>query len=436
MADSRPHSIPDLPEPLSPRERDILTLLAENLSNHEIADRLFLAYTTVKWYNRQIFGKLGVENREQAVQRAFALNLLKPSNSIPAVPAHLPVQLTPFIGREDELEALSRLFSQPHNRLLTILAPGGMGKTRLALAAAENALKQFEHGIFFIPLAPLTTTDQLVPAIAAAIGLHFSPDHRPPQRQLLEFLSTRNTLLVLDNFEHLLDGAALVTDLLNAAPKVKALVTSRERLNLTGETIYTLGGLPYPGQFQSENPLNFSAVKLFVQCASRANSHFVAHDAASIAHVCQLVQGMPLALELAAAWAGTLSPAEIAAEIIRSADFLHTTMRNAPERLRSIRAVFEATWRRLTLDERQAFRRLSIFRGGCTREAAQGVAGVDLSALAGLVDKALLRRSGEGKRYEIHELLRQYAAEQLDAVDDFARTRSAYRDYFGKLAQV
>jgi predicted ATPase/DNA-binding CsgD family transcriptional regulator len=423
-------------EPLSPREREILALLAEGLSNREIADRLVLALTTVKWYNQQLFNKLGVENRQQAVERARDLRVLEQPEPLGTSISHLPIQLTPFVGRAAELDDLSRFLDDPETRLVTILAPGGMGKTRCALAAAERTLHQFADGVHFVPLAPLTSPEPLVSTIAAALGLQLFADNRAPKQQLLDFLRAKQVLLVLDNFEHVVDGSVLVSEILQAAPRVKVLVTSRERLRLEGETIYMLSGLAYPEQLETENLLNYSAGQLFIQCAGRANSSFAAEDQKSIARICQLVQGMPLALELAAAWAGTLSTADIVDEIRRSADFLQTTMRNAPERLRSIRAVFEATWRRLTSNEQQTFRRLSVFRGGCTREAASVVANAEIATLAGLVDKALLWHFPESGRYEIHELLRQYAAEQLETADEAETTKNAHRDYFGNLARA
>ena len=430
--DPRPH--PSSSASLSPRERDILALLAADLSDREIASRLVVAYTTVKWHNRQIFNKLGVDNRRQAVERAFELGVF--GHPEPALTANhnLPTRLTPFIGRAHELGDLSRLLSNPNTRLVTILAPGGMGKTRLALAAAANALRQFSDGVFFVPLAPVTSSDQLVMAIAEAIGFQFVADSRLPRQQLLESLRNKVALLVLDNFEHLLDGAAFVADILQEAPQVMILTTTRERLNLDGETLFRLGGLPYPAQNNEANLLDFGAAQLFMECARRANSNFACDDEASLVRICQLVQGMPLALELAAVWVGTLPLNEIVDEIAHSADFLHTTRRNIPERLRSVRAVFEATWRRLSDEERQIFRRLSVFRGGCTRDAAQVVAGAGLASIAGLVDKALLWHQTDSGRYEIHELLRQYAAEELDAAGEREATQDVHRDYFGRLA--
>lgn len=418
LGDERPAPETSASVRLSQREHDILELLAENRSDREIAVHLTLAYSTVKWYNRQIFNKLGVDNRQQAVERAFDLGWLEPPQSAHDPDHNLPKPLTLFVGRLKELEDLTRLLIDPHTRLVTILAPGGMGKTRLALATAQSVLGQFANGIHFVPFAALTSPEHLVPTIASAIGFQFSPDRRMPKQQLIDYLRTKQILLVLDNFEHLTEGAALVAELLSAAPELKVLVTSRERLKLEWETVYPLGGLPYPEQDGKTDVLAYDAVQLFMERAQRANSRFTTRDAADIVRICQLVQGMLLAIELAGAWCAMLSPAEIVAEITRSADFLRTTSRNVPERLQSVRTMFEATWRRLSDDERQVFRRLSVFRGGFTRESAQVVVGADLRTLAGLVDKALLWYQPESGRYSIHELLRQYAAEQLAAAGE------------------
>ena len=421
-------------EPLSQREREILALLAENLSDQEIADRLVLARATVKWYNRQIFNKLGVENRQQAVKSALRLGLLKTPATLMQAYHPLPAQITPFIGRVGELDDVIHLLTHPHTRLLTILAPGGMGKTRLALALAENSFSHYAQGICFVSLTSLVSADSLLSAIADSLGFPFTSDDRLPQQQLLDFLRDKHTLLMLDNFEHLLESASLVADILQGAPKVKVLATSRERLNLAGETVYTLGGMPYPKQPDCDNALDYGAVQLFVECARRADAHFDTRDEASVIRICQLVQGMPLALELAAAWVSTLSTRDIADEIARSADFLRTTMRNIPVRLHSVRAVFETTWKRLTDEQRQVFSRLSVFRGGCTRDAAQVVAQADMETLAELVSKALLWYKPESGRYDIHELLRQYAAEQLELAGEADSILSAHREYFARLA--
>lgn len=399
---------------LSNRELDILQLLAQDLSDREIADRLFIAPNTVKWYNRQIFSKLGVNSRQQAVEQARDLGLLKQSNPFSTIVSKLTVQITPFVGRVSELDDLTRLLTHPDTRFITILAPGGMGKSRLVAAASEFVSSKFADGVYFVACAAVESDSQLILTIGTTIGLQFFSDNRTPNQQLFDFLSTKSALLILDNFEHLLGAAPLVTEILVAAPLVKVLITSREQLNVEGETVFSLGGMDFPESDEiEETRLDYGAVLLFIACARRANFNFNTQDELSIVRICRLVEGMPLALELAAAWSTTFSPSEIADEIEKDADFLHTTMRNVPERSQSVRSVFETTWRRLTDDERRGFCSLSIFRGGFTRMAAQAVASIDSKMLYNFVSKALLWRRSGTNRYEIHELLRQYGEERL-----------------------
>lgn len=420
---------PGLYEPLSKRECEILALIAENCSDREIAARLLLTTNTVKWHNRQIFQKLGVKDRRQAVKCAVMLGVLDTKTEQPVTSHNLPSQLTPFVGRIGELEELIRLLSADQPRLLTLLAPGGMGKTRLALALAEALLAHFPDGVYFAALTPLDSHDVLVPAIAEAVGCPLFADERTPMQRLCDFLRRKHVLLILDDFEHVLDSAPVVSALLQAAPAVKIIVTTRERLNLTGENVYPVDGLRYPVGEVPENAGEYGAVQLFAQAAFRANPHFSAPDA-DIVRVCRLVQGMPLALELAAAWAGALTAAEIAAEISRSADFLTTSMRDVPTRLRSIRAVFDSAWSRLSADEQRVFAALSVFRGGCTREAALIVTRATDASLASLVSRALLRRDVQTGRYDIHELLRQYAEQWLEQSGQAGIILLAHQAYF------
>jgi DNA-binding CsgD family transcriptional regulator/tetratricopeptide (TPR) repeat protein len=436
MIDSDKHAAAKVYASLTRREREILALLAQDLSDREIATRLVVAKSTVRWYNRQIFNKLGVDNRRQAAEQAAALGLLTHSKLVGEPKHNLPAPTAPFVGRIRELDELNRLISHPNTRLVTLLAPGGMGKTRLALAAADMLLRQFADGVYFLSLAPLTSSKHLVPAIAEACGFQFAPGSRTPHQQLLDFLRAKSMLLVLDNFEHLLEGAVLVSEILQAAPHVTVLITSRERLHLSSETVYPLGGLAQPEQADGEEVWTYPAVQLFIACALRAHPHFGSREADAVIRICRLVQGMPLAIELAAAWVGTLSPAEIADEIQRSADFLQTTMRDVPERLRSVRAVFEAAWGRLTEEERSVFCKLSVFRGGCTRDAARAVAGADVKTLSGLVNKALLWRNTESGRYDIHELLRQYGEERLQASEaTYNATQNKHGEWFASYCE-
>jgi predicted ATPase/DNA-binding CsgD family transcriptional regulator len=419
---------------LSKRENDILVLLSQGLSDRQIAQSLTVAYSTVKWYNRQIFNKLGVDNREQAVERAKSLGLLGGDESV--TPKHnLPASITPLVGRNRELEELAPLLGDSQVRLVTLLAPGGMGKTRLALGVAQLLLPDFADGVYFVPLAPISSSNQLVATIADALDFHFSPGNQEPKRQLLNFLRNKNLLLVLDNFEHLLDDATLVTEILQAATRIKVLVTSREKVNLTGEFVYPVTGLPCPEQGKEVDPLDYGAVQLFVQGAQRAQLGFILDKPTPVIRICQLVGGMPLAIELAAAWVDALSLQEIVQEISRSLDFLRTDLRDVPERLQSVRAVFESAWGRLTHEEQAVFCRLSVFRGGCTRDAARAVTGADVATLSRLVNKALLWHSANG-RYEIHELLRQFAVEQLEFAGETEATQHDHAVYFAQYAST
>jgi predicted ATPase/predicted Ser/Thr protein kinase len=352
-------------------------------------------------------------------------------------PCHnLPAQPTPFVGREAELTELRRLLADPDVRLLTILGAGGMGKTRLALEAAAAELDNFERGVYFVSLAPLDSVEAIVPTVAEALGFSFYEGGEPEQ-QLLDYLRQKAMLLIMDNFEHLLaapesdgrDGAGLVSDVLQTAPDVKILSTSRARLNVLGEHLFRLAGMDFPKPLpaaEAETPedaadlegrADYSAVKLFLQSARRVKPGFelAADDLKYVTRICQLVQGMPLGIVLAAAWLTMLTPAEVAAEIEASLDFLETDLRDVPERQRSMRAVFDHSWNLLTEREQEVFQWLSVFRGGFTRAAAQQVTGAMLRELRALVDRSLLQRDPTG-RYGIHELLRQYAAELLEKV--------------------
>jgi predicted ATPase/DNA-binding CsgD family transcriptional regulator len=421
-----------LAESLTERERAILACLADGQSNQEIANQLHLAEKTVRWYNSQIYSKLGVSSRQAAVEQAQALGLLGVESTSPAGAGkhNLPAQATPFVGRRQELSEIAALLNDGHTRLITILAPGGMGKTRLALEVARRQIGRYADGVIFVPLAPLSAAADIVTTTAEQIGFSFYGD-QPPGQQLTDFLRRRSLLLVLDNFEHVLDGAPLAADWLQAAPGLRVLATSRERLNLLGETVYTLRGLDFPAWETPTDALEFDAVQLFMHSARRTRPDFElqAHDLDHLARICRLTAGMPLAIELAAGWIDVLALEQIAAEIQGGIDILETDLRDVPERHRSVRATFDYTWGRLSADEQQMFMRLAVFRGGFTREAAQAVAGADARALRKLANKALVQVSPDD-RHDIHELLRQFGAEKLAASGEQPQLQTRHAAFF------
>lgn len=346
--------------------------------------------------------------------------------SAPAIRNNVPAVASTLVGRQSELAALSAVLAESSTRLLSITAPGGMGKTRLALELAQKLLISaqrtspqsdsawFRDGVFWIQLTALASIESILPAIAEVLGVNDWPGQRLEER-LTAYLRDKHVLLVLDNFEHLLEGAHLLAALLAAAPDVRMLVTSRERLGLSSESVFPLGGLDFPEATPRGQPADFSAVRLFVQCARQQRPGFAldAESAREAARICRLLEGSPLGIVLSASWAGTLSPREIAEELDDGLDFLATEWSDVPERQRSMRAVFEQSWSRLSEPERDVLSALSVFRGGFTRDAGQSVAGATLRALSSLIDKCLLRRVPSSGRFETHELLRQYAERKL-----------------------
>ena len=360
--------------------------------------------------------------------------------SLSAKPHNLPGQPTPFVGRETEVEKVRTMLGTPDCRLVTILAPGGAGKTRLALQVAAESIDSFVDGVFFVPLEDLESGLLVAPAVASALGLTFSGP-RQEMEQLLRFLVGKELLLVLDNFEHLTDDAALVSSLLRASEGVRILVTSRHRLSLREEWIFELTGLELPPDELLEDIEEHDSTRLFLQNACRIDASFGPTDEASrraISRICRMVDGLPLAIELASRWVRMLTPEEIEKELGRSMEILQASLVDMPGRQRSIRGVFDYSWELLDDDERKALIRVSVFRGGFDRDAASSVAGTSLLPLSKLMDKSLLRRSND--RFELHGLLRQFAEEKLrdelpaEEVDALLDAHSDY--YAGFLSEV
>ena len=437
MHDPDPSRKKSLTEELTWREQEVLALLAKRLTNREIGERLHLAESTVKSHVGSIISKLGVKNRWQAAKRAKELGLLETGKQAAPKPTHtLPAEPTPFIGRNEEVAEISRLLNQ--TRLLTLTGAGGVGKTRLALRTASDLRDNFEHGAFFVSLAPISTSKHMIQTIAEAIRFPLSTGEAPID-QLLSHLKRRQLLLVMDNFEHLLNDINIVTRILQETSKVKIIATSREKLKLQGETALHITGMDFPDQDSPFNPQEYDAIELFLHSIRRVRPKYEpeADDLKHLMDICRLVDGMPLAIELAAGWMNVLTPEELASEIKRSLDILTSELRDIPERHRSMRAVFDQSWTLLEQPERSAFMRLSAFRGGFTREAAQAVAGASLQLLSSLDNKSFLRHDPTSGRFDIHELLREYAHEQLGKIpEDKASTSEAHAAYFANFMEA
>ena len=380
-----------------------------------------------------------------------------PSFRLPTPLYNLPSQATPFLGRQEELAALERLLADAAVRQVTITGPGGIGKTRLALALGALLAKNqgagesgeaspgFPHGIAFVALAAADSAQEIAPAIAEACQLRLERG----LAQLFDYLRQKQLLLIVDNLEHLLDGAGLLAEILRTAPGVKVLATSRERLQLHGEQVFPIQGLSFPAQDPKPSTLAgvdivtyveaYPAIRLFVGSARRVQPAFALclDDLTTLAGICRLVEGMPLALELAASWVDTLALKDILAEIRKGLAFLETERRDVLPRQRSVRAVFDTSWGQLGRAEQALFPQLSVFRGGFTRAAAEIVAmggkGAAISPrlLSRLVNQSFIQYNQAGDRYQMHELLRQYGAEKLaqDPVHE-TQVRDQHSHYF------
>jgi predicted ATPase/DNA-binding SARP family transcriptional activator len=341
----------------------------------------------------------------------------------------------PLFGREAEVRLISAHLDNPLCRLLTLTGPGGVGKTRLAIHVAALKRGQFEHGVRVVSMASLSTPDLLVSAIADALDLSF-PAGRSPQVHLLAHLRRKRLLLVLDNFEHLMEAAPLLLEILARAPGVKLLVTSSEQLNLRDEWVIEIRELSCPEDPAVPNAENYGAVQLFVDAAQRLQPNFALSDQnrQAVVRLCQLTGGLPLALELAASRIRTLPVATLADEIVRNPDVLATSLRDVPERHRSLRAVFEESWKQLTQTEQTAFRRLAVFEGSFTRDAAERVAGATLSVLSSLVAKSRLRRTD--LRYELHPLLRQFGLKKLAAAGEADKVLDRHYQFYAGVLEA
>lgn len=442
----------ELLEEFKPRELEVLRLIADGRSNQEIADQLYIEVTTVRWHNRQIYSKLGVHSRTLAVARARELGLLAAEEPVVLAPAevrsspatNLPVQATSFVGRTREIAKVRQLLAT--TRLLTLTGPGGTGKTRLALQVAEAVRENYPDGIWFVPLAAVQDAGLVVITIAGVLKVPEGPGETI-ETSLIKHLQDKQMLLVVDNFEHVVEAAPLLSMLMAGAARFKLLVTSREVLRLYGEQEYPVPSLTVPDGDQAysiEEAAEFESVRLFVERAQASQPDFAlaAENVQAVARICMRLDGLPLAIELAAARSKLLSPPQLLVRLEQGLSGLGQGPRDAPARQRTLRSTIDWSFNLLSDGEKRLFSRLGVFRGGWTLDAMEAVCGCDLpfdllDALHSLMDKSLVQaaedQNGE-PRFRMLETVRDYAWEQVGH-DEAIQTQHEHCEWFLALAE-
>ena len=439
-------------DPLTVRELEILRHVADGSSDREIAGALYLSLNTIKWHNRKIYNKLGVSTRTQAVALASQEGLLDaqsaPLGADMAARRHnLPAQVTSFVGRKEEIGEVRRLLETV--RLLTLTGPGGVGKTRLATQVAAELADEdaFEHGIFFVDLAPVSQPERVGDAIVEAIGIMAVAGQRIP-KVLEKYLGGKKLLLLLDNFEHLLDAAPIVGDLLSVAPDLRVLATSREALRLYGEQEYPVLPLRLPDLSDPTSPsvlMDHEAVTLFIQRVRAVKPDFslTDEDVPSVAEICVRLDGLPLAIELAAAQVKFFSPQALLSHLESRFNALKDGPRGLPERQRTLRGAIHWSYELLDNAEKTLFTRLSVFQSGRTIEAVEAVCCQDLhidvlDGLTSLLNKNLLRLE-EGDdcepRFTMLETIHEFGRERLEESDEAEDMLRRHAEYFTALAE-
>jgi predicted ATPase/DNA-binding CsgD family transcriptional regulator len=437
-------------EPLAAREIQILGLISDGLSNREIAQELYLTLETIKWYNKQIYRKLGVNSRMQAAKLTAEQGLLEQESSAQheeeSRSGNLPAQLTSFVGREKEIAEIKELLKA--NRLVVLTGTGGSGKTRLALQVAADLSDYYRDGAWLVELAPLSDPNLVPGAIAQALKLQSGGDTALTE-SLKHFFGRKHLLLLLDNFEHLLEASFLVGELLSAAPQLSVLATSRERLHVYGEQEYPVHPLQLPDHQHPEAPeklLSYEAINLFVQRAQSVQPDLEANENTlpAIKRICTQLDGLPLALELAASQVKIYPPPILAQQLGNRLGALPQGPRDLPFRQRTLHATIEWSENLLKPQERTLFARLAVFSAGATLEAIERICTPGLSEkiielLSALVEKNLVltRESPGGElRFSMLETIHDYARQRLAASDDAQEIHKLHAAYYTDLAAI
>lgn len=435
-------------EPLSEREIEIVGLISEGLSNREISRELNLSVETIKWYNKQIYEKLGVSRRLQAVRKAEEMGLLG-GKSAPRwrhdgpSRGNLPTPISSFVGREPEMEEIRGLLKS--SRLVVLTGPGGSGKTRLALEVGRELVDAYRDGVWFVELGSISDPTLVAGSIAEDLDANVGPE-RAPEETVRRFLVDKHLLLILDNLEHLLEAAPLIGDLLSEAPKLSILATSRERLHISGEQEYPVQPLRAPeleADETQEDWLDYESVDLFFQRARSAQPAFSLEEgqAAAVARICAALDGLPLAIELAASQVKTIPPTVLVERLAGGLEALPTGPRDLPERQRTLRATINWSYELLKPGEKKLLVRMAVFRGGSTLKGiryvcSQGFGGHLMNLLSGLVEKSLVipREGPDGEiRFTMLETIRAFARERLANAGELAATRQRHAAYFAQM---
>lgn len=437
-------------EELKARELEIIQLMADGATNQQIADKLYISTNTVRWYNKQIYSKFGVNSRIKVVNLAREWGLIDRDVQTSHYPSSEPVQallhnipqvLTSFVGRQADLKHLADLLFS--SKLLTLVGPPGVGKTRLAIELAKQlAAEQVFKDIFYTPLANLTQAQFVPQAVLQSLGLRESAQS-DVMATLQSFIGRQDILLILDNFEHVLAAHGFVKELYTQFANLKILVTSREALELVGEQLYDLEPFITPHENDKHLTEN-NAVQLFID---RARAHKPRwqpkdDDYEAVGQICQYLEGIPLALELAAARLNILTPRHILQQFDNRLDLVTSGPRDLPQRHKTLRSAIAWSYDLLDDTEKTVFARLGLFHGGCTLDSIETVCFYDqdvdvVDLIASLIRKSLLmvyEDENHDPRFTMLETLREYALERLQEQSCYQQVQDKYKDYFISLA--